>query len=357
MEKQNTVLCHCNFVIHHVIKPPPLSERSLSCLPDPSFVPQHKIDSRLECNHFFHGGCLQQYLNNSAGVSPLCPICRAPVPWQPSGIKAARDASRAPGTTTTTATTAMAPGDAREGAGRGVPGGGNSPQQELPGIFTGNAPRPDSFTRGARGAYAAARIAHNIARTWRNEFDVAAATAAAAAAVAEGAANAGARAQQDLARQQVPVDAHVNVGPTAASARTTEAVDTRVAHGGGGAATAAVATGGNSSHGAEIDNPTPAIEAAAQQLMEIFPGMGRQRALRRVMRARGSVQRAVDQILSAGGGMDGGGSGNGQGGSRSPPRAITTGGAGAGAATAPVDSSTSAVSPVSPRVAVRRRWW
>ncbi|CAN0461495.1 unnamed protein product, partial [Hapterophycus canaliculatus] len=37
------------------------------------------VRDRLECQHFFHMGCLRQYLNNTARVEPLCPICRAPI--------------------------------------------------------------------------------------------------------------------------------------------------------------------------------------------------------------------------------------------------------------------------------------
>lgn len=295
---------------------------------------------RLACNHYFHAGCLQQYLNNSAGAAPLCPICRAEVPWQPAGLKGKRDGTRGASGETR---------GANEGGGRDSDAGTRSsgarpvePHQERPGIFTGNAPRPDSFTRGARGAYAAARLVHNVARAWRNGFNVA--SAATAAALAEEQANARSREHRrnQMAARVVAgrLNAVEEIGENAegiedvasdlgadrelvsGSEQPSPAIEDVVAV--TEVAIAAVVVEeerhGNqnqerayteremgrlegSSGGARLHGMTPEdtaiVRAAAERLMEIFPDMGQQHALRRAWQARRSVQRVAEDVPTA----------------------------------------------------------
>lgn len=82
--------------------------------------------------------------------------------------------------------------------------------RERPGIFTGNAPRPESFSRGARGAYAAARLVHNIARAWRQGFNTVHPTTA--VALAEEQAMARLRERQRQRRHQSAMERSTAVG-------------------------------------------------------------------------------------------------------------------------------------------------
>lgn len=279
---------------------------------------------RLKCQHFFHGSCLQQYLTNAAEVTPLCPICRARILWQPpSGLARKRSGG-------TTVRVERAPGDTGQFA----------PDPDLPGIITGNAPRPDSFTRAARGAYGAARMVHNVARAWRNDFDMVRAAAVAAAREEQAARTRSAAAAARMATVEVPLATAAASSPAGADSSPDHTTWAAVPHGptamvngststGGGGdtgrqgegsssrqtqtgegdgGTMAGGSAGNSDEGPESTGGVPAgvdaagVEAAAQQLLEIFPEFDWTSALGRAREAGGSVQRAVEQYFSGGGG-------------------------------------------------------
>lgn len=333
----------------HPLAEPPLSRLKARAVSRPSLhvlpprAPHPPRRRRLECGHFFHGKCLQQYLD-SAGDKPLCPICRAPVSWNPAIIKEKREGARAsPGGARRTRGGVVENGTAAgTAAGTGAGTGAPDTRQDRPGIFTGSAPRPDRFTRGARGAYAAARLVHNIARAWRNEFNVA--RAAAAAALAEEEANEHARDRQR--RNQLAV---VRAAATAAAAAEAEArllasaniVPSRGGgHGGvpgpGGGAQPAVedvaaltevaisaevveregardGEGLSGSPAGEVQQgeltaaDVRVIVASAERLVEIFPDMSMDRAIWRARQARGSVRRVP---VDASGGYAGVGGGD-----------------------------------------------
>ncbi|CAM9996827.1 unnamed protein product, partial [Laminaria digitata] len=189
---------------------PDASEKELQRMtPDESCAICLKVMTsakRLDCQHFFHTACLRQFLNNCAGAEPLCPICRAPVPWHPaSGIKSSRGTTTTTPTTTTnnntttnsTSSTSGAAASNRTGPGLGphdpFSSSSSRPDRPLPasertlGGFGGanvvGPPTPDSFSRAARGADAAVRLfrralaAVRAAQTFRNNFDAAVADA------------------------------------------------------------------------------------------------------------------------------------------------------------------------------------
>ena len=150
----------------------------------------------LDCQHFFHTGCLRQFLNNCAGAEPLCPICRAPIPWHPSsGIKPGRVAT----TTTTPTSTNNTPNNNSNNTSNSSSNGSSTSTSNHTGPHNGlssrpglaaertlafgsgamGPPTPDSFSRAARGADAAVRLlrravgAVRTAQTFRTNFDAA----------------------------------------------------------------------------------------------------------------------------------------------------------------------------------------
>lgn len=91
-----------------------------------------------------------------------------------------------------------------------------------------------------------------------------------------------------------------------------------------------------------------AIEAVAQQLVAIFPNMSRLEALGRARQAEGSIERAVDVILSSGPTPVGSGDDDGPAGGFVRSEVLSVGGNAGGRRAAGGGAS----GPV-----VRRRWW
>eukprot|EP00903_Cladosiphon_okamuranus_P018038 g16600.t1 len=236
-----------------------------------------KAVKRLGCGHFFHTGCLRQYLNNNSSLEPLCPICRTVIPWHPSvvGIKPSPNAHprgrrggdnepaggdvRIPNPSVTTAnntstgTAAMANGS----------GGDNNPLAFAPAVH--RPPTPDGFSRAARGADSAVRMVRQMLRFGLTGAGRGVAAPAAGATVRSGRTR--------------------HVGVSASTATTAPNADRR--------------TGG--AHGS--------FEGVAQQLLEIFPDMEWDAALRAARLANGSTERAVEFALSSDNSVQGVGTG------------------------------------------------
>lgn len=142
-------------------------------------------------------------------------------------------------------------------------------------------PTPDSFSRAARGAQSITRIVRGVAQAWRRfvDADGSAAAAVAAAAIAAD-------------RRQTPAGG----GTGGAAGRTQEEGSEREVF---MTAEEVVSwAGGVTVRMSRPDAESPAVEAVALQLVEIFPDMGRPVALRRARAARGSVERAVELALA-----------------------------------------------------------
>lgn len=258
-------------VVVHAVKYPYPTEAV------PSLSPSRSL--RLQCQHFFHAGCLRQYLNNSAGsTTALCPICRAAIPWYPAPLVTPKQNLDGTGAVPRRPTNNNA-----------LPRGNN------------NVPTPDSLSRAARGAHLVARIARRSAQTWRGLVDADGSAAAAAAAAAAATA------------------ATAATPPTPAGATAVGGYQRPLLGSGTPARPGAAARGGDGSRRearvpadeaapwrrggveARVTWPGPEsseVEAVALQLVDIFPDMGRQVALARARAARGSVERAVELTLA-----------------------------------------------------------
>ncbi|CAM9974996.1 unnamed protein product, partial [Ectocarpus sp. 4 AP-2014] len=127
---------------------------------------------RLECQHFFHAGCLRQYLNTTARTEPLCPICRAPISWNPTA-GGNKPVNRGEGDHLVAAAAAAA------AAARVA--GGDAPNRNVGdddhrhhhhhhhnplafGPAVNGPPTPDGFSRAARGADSVVRVVRQMLR-------------------------------------------------------------------------------------------------------------------------------------------------------------------------------------------------
>lgn len=246
--------------------------------------PSFPCSPRLECRHFFHSSCLLQYLNNnSVGAEPLCPICRARIPWHPSaGIKPKPTGD---GNNSDDNHNSNIDNNNRQGANdTSPPRPNNPPADHAVGLVPGaNVPTPDSFSRAARGADSVVRLLRHMVQVWGNEVELAREAANAANVAGGTGARAGdargARTPEGLRR-----DARAASDNPSSSDGGIGIFDGATSGGGGGG------TGG-------AGGSSPAIEAVAQQLLEIFPELSRQVALRRARMARGSIERAVELCL------------------------------------------------------------
>lgn len=140
--------------------------------------------------------------------------------------------------------------------------------RERPGIFTGNAPRPDSFSRGARGAYAAARLVHNIARAWRQVFNTVHATTAVALAEEQ----AVARLLERQRRHQSAVERSTAVREAEVEAE--EEAETNMSVAGYGDPPVGMGDRGSSSGGPESPIAVEEVEAVIDFVVSRFVGPG-----------------------------------------------------------------------------------
>ena len=237
---------------------------------------------RLECQHFFHTSCLRQYLNNTSSLEPLCPICRTVIPWHPSvgGIKPPPNAHQTGGgsggsggsgeserahpsaSTTTSNTPTGAPATTTYDS--ATSRGGDEHQHHNNPLAFGPAvhrpPTPDGFSRAARGADSAVRMVRQMLRFGLTGGGGGGGAAAPGGGVA------------------VPGGRRRDVDPS-------PILEADRRSGGGNGSPAEVGEGG--------------FEGIAQQLLEIFPDMEWDAALRAARLANGSAERAVEFALSS----------------------------------------------------------
>lgn len=245
----------------------------------PSLLVCDLLLSRLDCNHFFHAGCLRRYLNSCKDeIYFLCPVCRAKIACDPPGGRKSTRTRRTVGPVVgrNIVRDAMDPTTAVQ------------PNRALGSVLRSNSRTPDSLSRAARGADATLRLGRQFAQAFLGEGLHGARTRVNAAV-------------PDVARRGRDIIPEAMSVRGDGSARPAYELSSPSSDRNGMLSYGWRLGRGYYGEGGMEDSTISYTEmgAISDRLLEIFPDMSRQSALLSARMAGGSLERAVNIALES----------------------------------------------------------